>query len=737
MAKKNRIFDKFIFLFCVFSMLLAATFVLFIEVEHVFIPGKSDNQISNFLRTISREHLYLYIFIGAFFVFGFFLLFWDNFEKRRKMWRSEEELLAILSGVPLILFIFDKTGKIVISEGKGLRSIRLKPKQLVGENIYSVRLDKYSVLRDYYLKALRGEHISGCIQVIKRIYDVKFSPLYKSEKGKNIIGVIAVGTDVTNIKRTEDTLVKAKEEASFAERTKAEFLVNMSHEMRTPLNIIIGLSDLFNRGGLSEISREYISAIKTSSDVLLNLINNVLDLSRIESGLVEIDFSTFNVREFFQSIYDTFKSKADQKGINLSLNISGDVPAFLKGDVFKIQQILVSLINNAIKFTTSGGVYLSVDKFDDSTFDKTMINISILDTGIGIPEDMKEEIFKPFVQIRNKYSCFFEGTGLGLAIAYRLAKLLGGGIKVESKPRLGSKFDLFLEFDLIRNDASEGIKTQVVEKALISSLVEKEKKSGDLTLKLSNLKILLAEDNVLNHFLMKEIFKNTGHVIKFANNGQEAVDLAENEDFDLILMDMQMSVIDGLTASRIITENKRRKGKITPPIVAITASVLNSGFEKYKNAGISYYLSKPIDVSSFLSFIDRFEPMMETENSLNISTFRADSTISSLIDINSLLVKTNENEAKVIQMLRYFINRAETLIKNITHSVDQNEPEIIIVNSRALKNEAINVCSATISSLAERVEINAESGDVEEIKKSFNELKNSCEDFLTSIKAYI
>jgi len=733
MAKKTRVVDKFKFLF--FVCMFVAVFVVFIEAEHVFMP-RNNGQVSSFLRSVFKEHLYLYISVMIFFIVGFFLLVWDNVEKKRKMWRSEEKLLAILSGVQLILFVFDRTGKIVLSEGKGLRGIRLKPKQLVGESIYSAKLDKYSVLRDYYLKALRGEHISGCIQVIKRLYDVKFSPLYKSEKIKNIIGVIAVGTDVTTIKRTENVLAKAKEDALSAERTKAEFLANMSYEMRSLLNIIIGLLDLFNKDSLSKTRREYIDAIKTSSDILLNLINNILDLSKIESGLVEIDLSVFNVREFFQSIYNIFKSKADQKGISLSFNINRDVPAFLKSDVFKIQQILVNLINNAIKFTISGGVYLSVDKLTNSTFDKTKIKISISDTGIGIPDDMREEIFEPFVQVSHKHGCFYEGAGL-VAIADKLAKLLGGELKVESKPELGSKFDLFLEFDLVGNSVLEGVKTQVIDKALISSLVKKENKVREEPSKPSNLKILLAEDNVMNHFFMKEIFKNTGHVLKIANNGQEAVDVAENEDFDLILIDIQLPIIDGLTASRIITENKRRKGKIAPPIVAITASVLNSGFERYKSAGISYYLSQPIDVSSFLTFINKFEPMTKTEISLSIDTLMADKTISSLIDINSLLVRTNENEAKTIQMLRYFTNRVETLISNITRSVDQNELEMTIVNSRVLKSEAANVCSVTISSLAKKLETSARSGNTEEVKKNFNKLKRKCEDLLTGIRAYI
>lgn len=737
MLKTLKVLDKFIFLFCICFMLLAAAFAVFIEAEHVFMLGKSNNRIGNILEIISQRHLYLYISVGIFFIFGFLLLFWNNFEKKRKLWRDEEELIAIFSGVPLILFIFDKEGKIVLSEGQGLRNLRLRPKQLVGESIYSFRLDKYSVLRDYYFKALRGENISGCIQVIKRFYNVKFSPLYKTEKSKNIIGVIAVGTDVTDIKHSENILIKAKEEALSAARMKTEFLVNMSHEMRTPLNIIIGLSDLFSKESLSETHSSYIEAIKTSSDILLNLINNILDLSKIESGLIEIDSSIFNVRDFFQSVYNIFKVKANQKGINLSLSINKNVPDFLKGDVFKIQQILINLINNAIKFTPSGGVYISVDKIDNTFSGKDKINISILDTGIGIPNEMKEKIFKPFVQVTYKSSSTYEGTGLGLAISRKLAKLLGGVIKVESKPGMGSKFDLSLEFELAENNTSEGTKTQIVEKALISGLVEKDKKRENEILKLSSLKILLAEDNVMNHFLMKEIFKNTGHILKIASNGQEAINMVENEDFDLILMDIQMPVVDGLTASKIITENKRRKGKIVPPIVAITTSVLNSGFDKYKNAGISYYLNKPIDVSSFLSFIDRFEPMTETESKLSVDTIIADKNISSLIDINSLLVKTNENESEMVQMLRYFTGRIEDLIKNLSRSVAQNEFDMVIINSRAVNNEASNICSVSISMLAEKIEESAELKDLEGIKTNFDELKKNCDDLLTGIKVYI
>lgn len=737
MANKNRIFDKFVLLFCLSLMLLTAAFSLFIEAEHVFISEQNNHSVIQCLQIASGKHLYSYISIALFFLSGFFLLCWSNFDKKKRLWQDEEELLAIFSGVPLILFVFDKEGNIVLAEGKGLRSIRLSSKQLFGESIYSARLDKYSAIREYYLKALRGEHISGCMQVFKRFYDVKFSPLYKSEKSKQIFGVIAVGTDITNIKRTESIIAKAKEEISSTEQARAEFLIGMNYKMRTSLDIIIGLSDLLSRSVPTKTHREYITAIQTSSDILLNLINNTLTISMLEARLVETDESVFNVKDLFQNIHDLFKSKAEQKEIRLSFNVSENVPEFLRGDVFKIRQVLTNLLNNAIRFTTSGGVYVTVNAVEDSIFDKVKINISIFDTGIGIPSYIQEEILKPFLQETNKESYFYEDIGVGLAIAYRLAKVLGGELKVQSKPNVGSKFDLTLEFDLIVKDVSSEVKTQVIERHLISSLIEKRQRKKDDPLQILPLKILLAEDNVMNHLLMKAIFKDTIHILTIANNGQEAIDLAENKDFDLILIDMQLSIIDGLTASRIITENKRRKGKLIPPVVAITSSVLDSGLEKYKSAGVSYYLNKPINVASLLDFINSFEPMISTENKLNFNTIRTNKSILALIDINGLLTKTDEHEGKVIEMLRYFANRLGVLILDITNSIEKNDFDITLVKSQALKNEAANICADAIFTLAENIEISAKARDLKNINNSFSKLKKKCENFLLVIKAYL
>lgn len=378
----------------------------------------------------------------------------------------------------------------------------------------------------------------------------------------------------------EETLSKAK----MADKAKSLFLANMSHEIRTPLNGIIGMSHLLKQTEMNGDQYKKVSIIEFSAETLVSLVNDILDFSKIEAGKLELDLDHFNLHEVINNTCELFVEKSKEKKLEFHCEISPEVPVFVYSDEIRIKQILINLINNAIKFTNEGGIDVYV-KCENKTEEGVFLKFEVIDSGIGISKENQDKLFSAFTQSDASFTRKFGGTGLGLAISKKLSLLLGGGIGLESELGKGSNF----WFTISVEKGKEKVLLEDVAKVRISK----------------SLQILLAEDNKINVLVAKQMIENAGHRVVVANNGMEAVECFQQQEFDLILMDIMMPEMDGLEATWIIRQMEREKNTPNIPIIALTANVVREDQEKYISAGMNDFISKPIHPQILLEKIEK------------------------------------------------------------------------------------------------------------------------------------
>jgi signal transduction histidine kinase/CheY-like chemotaxis protein len=401
-----------------------------------------------------------------------------------------------------------------------------------------------------------------------------------------------VAARTAELVRLNQELVRAKEAAEEASHLKSQFLANMSHDLRTPMNGVIGMTSLALRTSLTEEQRDYLATVQSSAESLLCLLNDILDFSKIEAGKLTLESIPFHVRETVEDTVNSLRVCADSKGLTLGCSVAPGVPVRVVGDPTRFRQILTNLVGNAIKFTERGGVEVEVEvDLESSSGNEAALLLAVRDTGIGIPPDRLETIFEAFNQGDGTTTRRFGGTGLGLSISTRLAQMMGGRVWAESEPGKGSVFYVTVRFGANASTAETPTESQ----------------PGGEGREVPPLRILLAEDNPVNQKVAARTLEKQGHHVVVVGDGEEALAMLARQPFDLVLMDVHMPGLNGLEAARVIRERERPAGGHIP-IVALTASAMKGDRERCLEAGMDDYLSKPIRPDALYEMVGRYAP---------------------------------------------------------------------------------------------------------------------------------
>ena len=575
------------------------------------------------------------------------------------------------------LFTINPAGKITDMNNASVNIIGMSREKLIDTDFFDYFTEPQKA-REVYQEVFAKGSVAGSPLTLQhtegKLTDVLFNgSVYKDNSGK-VIGVVIVARDITDQKRIAIELLEAKvsaelateiaeeakgkaEEATriaeVAAQAKQQFLSNMSHEIRTPMNAIIGFTKVLLKTDLEEKQQKYLSAIKVSGEALTVLINDILDLAKVDAGKMTFEQIPFKMNSSISAMLHLFETKIQEKNLELIKNYDANIPEVLLGDPVRLHQIILNLVSNAVKFTTKGNITVSVKLLNEDEQQVT-IEFAITDTGIGITQEKIKTVFEVFQQASCGTSRLYGGTGLGLAIVKQLVEPQGGSINVTSKVGVGSTFSFVLNFQKT-NEKVE----------LDDGLVE-------LDPEIKNIKVLVVEDIALNQLLMNTLLDNFGFEQDIASNGKIAIDMLKHNTYDIILMDLQMPVMNGFEATEYIRNTMNSK----VPIIALTADVTTVDLAKCKAVGMNDYISKPVDDRLLYSKIIGYVKKSNSEkNKKDNQNSYSQTVIFKYVNLSYLSHRTKANPKLMMEMISLYLKQTPPLIvamKQGLHDKDWN-----------------------------------------------------------------
>ncbi len=757
--------------------------------------------------------------------------------------RQLDEQIAIyhslVESLPINVFRKDREGRLVFANRKYQESLGRPLEELLGKTDFD--------LFDPELAAKYQKDDQWVLQTGLPFHDIEYHPSGENDylyvevlkapvvdaRGRRI-GIQGMFWDVTDRKRAELALKRAKELAEAASQAKSEFLANVSHEIRTPMNAIIGITDLLLQSNRSPQEAEYLEMIQQSGHSLLTLINDILDFSKIEAGKLTLQEQWFELRDRLGDTARTLAFRAHEKGLDLVLNVDAEVPWQVLGDPHRLRQIIVNLVGNAIKFTDAGEVIVDVDLIE-SDEDSALIRFSVSDTGIGIPKEKLESIFREFEQVDSSSTRQYGGTGLGLAIASKLVSLMGGKLRVTSVPGRGSRFFFELKmawdkhaeaerpgqplegrtvmvavrnehnqdsierilrdwgadvlsahsnrqvFRVLKNQLAVGRNVDVllVETAELSdeelrldgALLSRELKArlGDdcpqivllargtrsdllsdvdrddpdtvvlqpvkqtelleviqTVLQMSNrqqiatgiktsragpLNVLLAEDNPINQRLAVALLEKHGHRVTVVGDGEQAVEAVRKGSFDLILMDVQMPVMDGLQATREIRLLESRTGLRTP-IIAMTAHAMPTDRQRCLASGMDEYLAKPIRANDLAQMIDDVVGTRTAEHEVELPD-EAGQPVGDMVDWERAMMTVGGDRGLLRELIEVFLQERDEMLGAIRKAIETRDAKELRRASHSLKGALTHLGIPGPAEFARQIEDSATDSEVD------------------------